>query len=80
MIITASIKISGAKSELKTLFEAENSSFENDRASYFCKAKKNDFLITIKAEDATAFRAMINSISKLISLYEKTDAVIKNEN
>lgn len=80
MRITATLKICGGAKELKQLFESENSGLKNDRASYKFKAKGKFFFIAISASDSTAFRAIISSISKLLSIYEKTGEVIDNEN
>ncbi len=80
MKLSATLNISNSAKALKKLFETERSELKNDRASYSFKAVKNDFLIIIKADDATAFRAILNSVSKLISIYEKTIMAVKNEN
>jgi tRNA threonylcarbamoyladenosine modification (KEOPS) complex Pcc1 subunit len=79
MKITASIKVFGDAKDLEKLFLSENSDMNNGRARYSFKTEGNDFLITIKAEDATAFRAVISSVTKLLSIYEKTNAVMNNE-
>jgi tRNA threonylcarbamoyladenosine modification (KEOPS) complex Pcc1 subunit len=80
MKLSAIIRISNSAKELKKLFETENSELKNERASYSFKSDKNDFLITITADDASAFRAILNSVAKLISIYEKTGIAVKNEN
>ena len=53
------------------LFEAETKEFQNKRAFYniITTGRKSEFII--EAEDATALRAVLNSITKNISVYEK---------
>lgn len=79
MKISAEIKVSGDSKTLEKLFLSENSDMNNGRANYSLKTKGNDFFISIKAEDSTAFRAVISSVTKLLSIYEKTITVINDE-
>ena len=44
---------------------------KGDRASVELKKKKKYLLFNIKAKDSIALRAMLNSISKLLAVYEK---------
>jgi len=53
------------------LFESENKEFTNNRASYKLKKTKNGVLFEISAKDATALRAILNSIAKNLIVYEK---------
>jgi len=80
MKLSADLRISNSAKELSRLFETENSELKNERASYTFKSVKDDFIITIKASDATAFRAILSSVSKLLSMYEKTGKAVENEN
>ncbi|MBR9690104.1 hypothetical protein GOV08_00280 [Candidatus Woesearchaeota archaeon] len=79
MNLKAEIKVKDDQNHLKKLFESEKG-VKNERATYLTKTSNNEFIISIKAKDATALRAMLNSVSKLISVYEKTKNVIENEN
>jgi len=68
-MITAEIKVSGDKSLLDACVAAiePEQSFRNERAKYTLKKGKN-LIITVKAQDITAFRAVINSITSLLSI------------
>ncbi len=52
--------------------------FKTARATYDLKLKKNQLIINVKAEDATAFRAVTSSLTSLISLIEKAWKELKN--
>ena len=80
MKIIAELKIDGNKKELSKLFSTELDNIKSERSSFEINSKKDKFTITIKAKDSTSFRAISNSISKLLTIYEKTDEVINDEN
>lgn len=82
MNIIADVIITCKKEELQKLFLSELKSIQNDRAFFEIKnnKSKNTLCLQINAKDSTSFRAITNSISKLLTIYEKTDEVIQNEN
>ena len=45
---------------------------ETNRASYSVSLKPKELLIEVEAKDSTALRAMINSITGIISIVDKT--------
>lgn len=77
MNLNAKITVPNIGADLQKLFLNEDA--KTDRASYKTKKQGNDFLIEISANDFTAFRALINSISKQLIVYEKTVEMIQNE-
>ena len=81
MNIIADLKVKGKKEELKKLFLTELDGVKTDRAHFEIQdtKEKNVFCLKIEAKDSTSFRAIINSISKLLTIYEKTDEVIQND-
>ncbi len=79
MRFSALIKVSGDVKSLEQLFSSELRESKNDRASFKIKNDKRDLLIEVVANDSTALRAMLNSISKLLTIYEKTNEVLTNE-
>lgn len=79
MKIVAKLSIQGNAKELNQLFSSELDNIKNDRADFKIGKNKEEFTITISANDSTSFRAISNSISKLLTIYEKTDEVIQNE-
>jgi len=53
---------------LKAFFSEDS---EGDRSSFELKKKEKGVLFKIKAKDAVALRARLNSIVKLLQVYEK---------
>ncbi len=51
--------------------------FKTERAKYFLKKERGKLMIEIEAQDATAFRAVINTITGLISIVDKNYRRIK---
>ena len=76
-MITATIRYEdkNAALHLQEIFSYENKTFPNQRASY--EIKINDSLIIqAKAKDSVALRAVLNTITKIITTYENTSEVI----
>lgn len=71
MNFSAKIIIKEDSDNIKKLFESENKEFQNDRASYKVESKNDEAEISISAKDATALRAVLNSIAKNLVIYEK---------
>ena len=70
MKYTASIQVDSDQDNIRKLFAAETKEFQNNRASYrLSEGKPLKFII--KAKDASALRAILNSISKNLAIYEK---------
>ena len=63
------LKVFGDSKKLYECFQPEI--LKGDRASVELKQKKEYLLLKIKAKDSVALRAMMNSISKLLTVYEK---------
>ncbi len=67
------IRISGSNDLVSAYLAAldPEKDFKTERAQYELKKIKGGLLITIQAKDATAFRAVTNSITGLITIVEK---------
>ena len=78
-MFSSKIEVKGTKEELDAYFNAlePEESFKTERASYRLKLGKNKLKIEIAAEDATAFRAVSNTIAGLISVVEKSLKEVK---
>jgi len=72
-MFSSTIELKGTKEDLSAYFAAlePEESESGGRASYKLKLGKT-LVIEIKAEDATAFRAVTNTIVGLISVVEKS--------
>jgi tRNA threonylcarbamoyladenosine modification (KEOPS) complex Pcc1 subunit len=66
------------KEEIMALFDSFNESY--DRASVSIKKNKDKIIFDIKASDSVALRSMLNSITKLFTVYEKLNKVLGDEN
>lgn len=67
------IKINASKelaNAISQVLEPEQD-FKTERASYDLKLNEKGIEIKVRAEDATAFRAVMSSITSLISIVEK---------
>lgn len=64
------IKTDHAK-DIKTIFNPENKDSPNQRASYDIITKKDIIEFKITAKDSVSLRATLNSITKLLTVYEK---------
>lgn len=64
---------------LEKIFFMEDKEFSNDRASYkvFLKGKVLEF--DVEAKDSVAMRSVMNTITKILTVYEKTKEAIKDE-
>lgn len=78
-MLSASITINENLSELDKLFSFEDKVFSNGRAKYDV-VRGNDFLkFEIVAEDSVALRSVLNTVTKIITVHEKTKKVIEDE-
>lgn len=77
MNLSAEIVVRGDVYNIEKLFIPEEKTFKNQRASYELKRTKDKIVFKIKAEDGSALRAVLNSITKLISVYEDTQSFVK---
>lgn len=73
------LQIEGTENEIESYYKAlhPEEKSESERASYKLKKEKNKLTIEITAEDATAFRAVTNTLLGLISVVEKTIKAVK---
>jgi len=51
--------------------------FEKERTSYKVKKIKNNVVFEIKSKDIAAFRATVNSITQMLTVYEKMKKIAK---
>ncbi len=76
-MLSATITVGDARLELEKLFSFEDKEFQNQRAKYSVK-REGDFLtFFVEAKDSSALRSVLNTITKLLSVYEKSGAVLR---
>lgn len=71
-MILARIEISKNIDQIKKLFEPEIKKVNNNRTSVKIKKSDNRLMFEINAKDIVALKAILNSITKLLEVYEKT--------
>lgn len=76
MKLSAEIIVTEDVHNIQKLFEAEEKVFDNQRAGYELKKTKQELIFKITAQDSTALKAVLNSITKLLTVYEKSKSVI----
>jgi len=80
MVFSSKIQIDGSETEIESYFNAlqPEEDFKTERSSYTLKKGKNKLTIEINADDATAFRAVTNTLLGLISIVEKNLKAVKH--
>lgn len=80
-MLSASIVIKDNVSELAKLFSFEDKEFSNGRAKYdlIVDEKTGSLKFEVSAEDSVALRSVLNTITKIITVYEKTKRVVEDE-
>jgi len=71
MNCSAKILIEEDANKIEKLFMSEDKEFQNERASYTINKTQTGVEFLIEAKDATALRAILNSIAKSLTIYEK---------
>ena len=71
----ARIVVREGAGEIERLFEAEEK--EIGRASYQLKKDRKELIFHIDAPDATSLKAAMNTIAKVLIVWERTEALTK---
>ena len=71
MIYSAKIKAYKNPAIIYKCFISESKSLKTDRSNYIIKKYKNYVEFEIEAKDSVALRATLNSITKVLTVYEK---------
>lgn len=80
MKIRSTIKYTSTQSKkIVNVFALEEKEFSNNRAKYVVEEKLDTVHFLVEAKDSVAFRAVVNNISKILTIYEKTHELIQNE-
>lgn len=72
---TATIKRKTETENIKTVFEAEDKIFPNQRAQYNVGIEQNTLHINVQADDTKAFKAVLNSITTILDIYDRTESL-----
>lgn len=73
MKLKATIKAYGDPKKIHKCFKPET--FNKKRSSFTVTQKENCALFKIEAKDSVALRATLNGITKLLTVYEKTESI-----
>ena len=77
MKLEAEITIKEDISNIKKLLDTEQKHTNNQRSSFKIQQTKEKLSILAVADDSVALRATLNTITKILTIYEKTKDVIK---
>ena len=77
MIYSAKIRVYKNPAIIYKCFVSESKNLKSDRSSYTIKKRKDYVEFNIKANDSIALRATLNSIIKLLTVYEKIERLKK---
>lgn len=78
-MITTTIRVPDEEDHVRRVFAAEQQELLNERASYNVTYEDGVATITVEAKDATALRAVVNSVCKVLITYEKTAEVVDDD-
>lgn len=78
----ATINLTGDSKLLKAYMAAlsPEQNFKTERGSYALKLDKKSLKIEVKAKDATALRAILNSLTGLMTIVDKSIGVVNYAN
>jgi len=77
MNLQASIIISGDVDNLQKLLTAESNETGNKRSSFHLEELKDRLIIKINAKDPVALRTTLNTVTKILTVYEQTRGQLK---
>jgi tRNA threonylcarbamoyladenosine modification (KEOPS) complex Pcc1 subunit len=76
-MLKATITLRDNSAEIEKLFSFEEKEFQNERAKYETKLENGELKFIIEAKDSIALRSVLNTITKLLSVHEKTKDALK---
>ncbi len=75
MKYSASIIVKGNPGNIYKCFFPEAKHLKSNRSDYKIEKNKEGVLFKISADDSVALRATLNSITKLLTVYEKLEKI-----
>ena len=63
--------------DLHKIFSVEDKDFGSDRAGYDVEFRNNKLKIDVWGKDSSALRSVLNTVTKIITAYEKTRSVLE---
>jgi tRNA threonylcarbamoyladenosine modification (KEOPS) complex Pcc1 subunit len=78
-MLTATIKLEDQTEEIRKLFSFEDMELSNGRAKYEVLESGNDLIISVEAKDSVALRSILTSITRVLTINEKTMKVLEDE-
>lgn len=77
-MITSRISVEDKEKIVEEVFAAEEKEFQSGRAEYALTREKDTLHVDVKASDASALRAVLNSVCKVLITFEKAKGVTQN--
>ncbi|MBN1792632.1 hypothetical protein JW826_03025 [Candidatus Woesearchaeota archaeon] len=79
MRYSAQITVRENVADIEKLFRSEEKEFANNRARYEVVRNKDSLVFKASAKDASALRAVLGSISKMLAVHDKTRGAIEGD-
>jgi tRNA threonylcarbamoyladenosine modification (KEOPS) complex Pcc1 subunit len=74
-VYTATIRRDTEAEALHPIFKAEDKVFPNNRAHYTVSSHKESLEIRVEATDTKALKAVLNSITTILDIYDKSECI-----
>jgi tRNA threonylcarbamoyladenosine modification (KEOPS) complex Pcc1 subunit len=78
-MFTATITFEDEKGETEKLLSFEDKVLSNGRAEYTVGRKGKMLILDVKAKDSVALRSTLTSITRVLTINEKTRKVLEDE-
>lgn len=78
-MLTANIALEDEDEKLEKLFSLEDKKLSNNRAEYIVTRTGKNLHINVKADDSVALRSILTSITRVLTIDEKTKKVLDDE-
>ena len=80
-MFSSKLKIKGNRKILEAYFAAlsPEQDFKSERANYTLELQDGKLIINIKAKDGTSFRAIMNTLTGIISIVDKNIKLVEEK-
>lgn len=78
-MLNAKITLEDKEGKLEKLFSFEDKELSNGRAEYKVSKKDNLLEINVSAKDSVALRSILTSVTRVLTVDEKTNKVLEDE-
>ncbi len=77
-MLKAEIRVADKEGHLYELFGFEQKEMLGGRVRYDVTRESGDLVVSVQAEDSVALRSALNTVTKIITVYEKARSSVEN--